>query len=158
MGAAVTITPADLAPFAEIPQAKAEAMIEDAMARAAVVAPCITSDQFEHTAAAKAIIRGAILRWHESGSGALTSKSKTTGPFSDSESIDTRQARRGMFWPSEIDELKSLCSTAGSGGAFSVDTVGFTSAHAPTCSLNFGATYCSCGVDIAGVPIFDPEP
>lgn len=26
--------------------------------------------------------------------------------------------------------------------------------HAPECALRFGATYCSCGVDIAGVPIF----
>lgn len=40
--------------------------------------------------------------------------------------------------------------------AFGVQIAGFGySAHLPWCSLNFGATYCSCGVDIAGVPIFE---
>jgi len=28
------------------------------------------------------------------------------------------------------------------------------SIHAEWCSLNFGATYCSCGADIAGAPIY----
>lgn len=40
-------------------------------------------------------------------------------------------------------------------GAFSVDMVGCGSLHLPWCSLMFGATYCSCGVDIAGTPIFE---
>lgn len=40
--------------------------------------------------------------------------------------------------------------------AFGVQIAGFgCSAHLPWCNLNFGATYCSCGVDIAGVPIFE---
>ncbi|NKY08940.1 Gp19/Gp15/Gp42 family protein [Cellulomonas hominis] len=30
-----------------------------------------------------------------------------------------------------------------------------TAAHAPWCSLAFGATYCSCGADIAGHPIYE---
>lgn len=153
--AAVSITPADLTPFAEISEAKALEMIVDAMARAAVVAPCILSDDFEHEAAAKAIIRGAILRWNEAGSGAL--QQVQTGPFG--ASTDTRTARKGMFWPSEIDELKSLCGVpADTGKAFSVDVVGCTTIHSPTCSLAFGATYCSCGADIAGFPLFDPAP
>lgn len=41
------------------------------------------------------------------------------------------------------------------GGAFSVDMIGFATAHLPWCSFYFGATYCSCGVDIAGYPIFE---
>lgn len=41
-------------------------------------------------------------------------------------------------------------------GAFSIDMVpGVGSAHLAWCSLAFGATYCSCGVDIAGKPIFE---
>lgn len=41
-------------------------------------------------------------------------------------------------------------------GAFSIDMVpALGSAHLPWCSLVFGATYCSCGVDIAGKPIFE---
>lgn len=145
----VTITPADLAPFAEIETTKAEAMIADALARAALIAPCITSDDFEHADAAKAIIRGAILRWDEAGTGAITSESIAKGPFSHSQTTDTRAARRSMFWPSEIDELKGLCSAGGS-GAFSIDTVGCASQHADICALNFGATYCSCGADLTG--------
>jgi len=153
MAGAVTITPNDLAPFAEIEEAKANAMIVDAMARAAVIAPCILSDDFEHTEAAKAIIRGAILRWNEAGTGAITSETVAKGPFTHSQTVDTKTARRSMFWPSEIDELKSLCASSGT-GAFSIDTVGFGSFHADTCSINFGATYCSCGADIAGFPLF----
>lgn len=148
---AVTVTPADLAPFADIDDAKAQAMIDDALALAAVTAPCILSDDFAHEAAAKAIIRGAILRWHDAGSGAFSQI--TTGPFGVTG--DTRTARKGMFLPSELDDLKALCSTGGAGKAFSVDTApGTTSIHAPTCSLAFGALYCSCGADIAGVPLW----
>lgn len=40
--------------------------------------------------------------------------------------------------------------------AFGVQIAGFhCSPHRPWCNLNFGATYCSCGVDIAGVPIYE---
>ena len=39
--------------------------------------------------------------------------------------------------------------------AFGVQVANLSSIiHAPWCNLNFGATYCSCGADIAGVPIF----
>lgn len=41
-------------------------------------------------------------------------------------------------------------------GAFAIDMVpSVGSAHLPWCSLAFGATYCSCGVDIAGKPILE---
>lgn len=40
--------------------------------------------------------------------------------------------------------------------AFGVKIAGFgCSAHLAWCALAFGATYCSCGVDIAGAPIFE---
>lgn len=39
--------------------------------------------------------------------------------------------------------------------AFGVQITGAAaSIHAPWCSLNFGALYCSCGADIAGYPIY----
>ena len=153
---AVIITLEDLAPFAVIDDAKAEAMISDAVAMAALVAPCILTDTFEQHGAARAIIRGAILRWNDAGSGAA--QQVQSGPFG--MTVDTRQNRRGMFWPSEIQELQRLCITDGNtSGAFSVDTAApFSSAHADECSLRFGALYCSCGVDIAGVPLFGPTP
>lgn len=116
---AVTLVPADLAPFATIETAKAQAMIDDAMALAARVAPCIILSTFEHDAAAKAVLRGAVLRWNDSGSGAF--QHKQVGPFG--ESYDTRQQRRGMFWPSEIKQLQELCLDGDpSSQAFGVDT------------------------------------
>lgn len=117
--AAVTLIPADLAPFATIEPAKAQAMIDDALALAARVAPCITEATFEHDAAARAILRGAVLRWNDTGTGALTQQG--AGPFQ--MSVDTRQTRRGMFWPSEIRQLQELCRDGNpQGQAFSIDT------------------------------------
>lgn len=40
-------------------------------------------------------------------------------------------------------------------GAFSVTPYGVSSIHAPWCALVFGASYCSCGADIAGFPIYE---
>lgn len=101
--------------------------------------------------ALKAILRGAILRWNDAGSGAKSSQS--AGPFS--ETIDTTVSRRGMFWPSEITNLQSICSDGLSGKAFSIDTVSFSGVHATICSINFGAASCSCGADIAGYPLWE---
>ena len=55
-----------------------------------------------------------------------------------------------------LDEWWALLGlTPPTGGAFSVSMVGSASGHLPWCSLYFGGTYCSCGVDIAGYPIFE---
>ena len=156
--AAVTLAPADLAPFATIEEAKAQAMIDDALALAARVAPCILEDTFEHAAAAKAILRGAVLRWHEAGSGAL--QARTVGAVS--EQVDTRQQRRGMFWPSEISDLQRLCAEAQAVGAFSIRPTGpgTLAGHTPYCDLMFGGTTCSCGYTLSGgvAPIYEPWP
>ena len=151
--AAVVLTPDDLAPFATIPEEKADAMIDDALALAARVAPCILTDDFQYAAAAKAILRGAILRWNDAGTGAAVQQS--AGPFG--VSFDNRQVRRGMFWPSEIEELQKLCQGSESSGAFSVDTAPcLGGGHMPWCSLLFGANYCSCGADLSGgVPLYE---
>ena len=113
------ITLDDLTPFADIDATKAQAMIADALAMAARVAPCINNTDFAYPDAAKAILRAAILRWHEAGTGAL--QSQTAGPFG--MQVDTRQQRRGMFWPSEIQQLQELCRDGEvTGRAFSIDT------------------------------------
>lgn len=142
------ITPADLAAFADIAAAKAEAMIEDAEAMAVLAAPCLTTPEFQadpaKMAAVKAILRGAILRWSDAGSGAVTQQG--AGPFQ--QTIDTRTDRKGMFWPSEIGQLRDLCaSSGGSGHAFTVDTAPKSrrDGHADICDLNLGWPYCSCG-------------
>jgi hypothetical protein len=113
------LTPDDLSPFADIELMKATAMIDDALALAARVAPCITEETFEHADAAKAILRGAILRWNESGTGALTQQG--AGPFQ--VTYDNRTPRRALFQPSEISQLQELCRDGDPlGQAFTVDT------------------------------------
>lgn len=116
------LTPADLQVFnPKLDGAKAAAMIEDATAMAAGVAPCIaTSTDAGVRAQVKAILRAAILRWDDAGSGALVTKQRTSGPFTNQETYDNRAHRSGMFWPDEITQLQGLCKGAAR-RAFSVD-------------------------------------
>lgn len=157
---AVAISHADLTVFAaDLEAAKAEAMIVDAMAMAKLVAPCIGDTDLDEgkAAAAKAIIRGAILRWHEAGQGGRSQHVQTIGPFSESQTFDTRQRRRSMFWPSEIEQLQDICKKPEDegGGAWGYDTLGAAAVvHADDCSLMFGAQFCSCGAAIAGHPLY----
>lgn len=119
------LTPADLAPFAKIDAVKAAAMIEDAIATAELHAPCLADPQLDagKARAAKAILRGAILRWHEAGAGAAVTKQ--AGIYG--QTVDTRQPRKGMFYPSEIDQLKQLCRPADDDrGAFSFSLLPIT--------------------------------
>lgn len=145
----------DLESFVDIDEDKADQMIADASSLAVLAAPCLAEEDDlteVQLGAIKAILRGAILRWIDSGSGAFTQQ--TTGPFS--VSIDTRQRRTGMFWPSEIVQLQAICKGE-TGGAFSVDTAGpDLTSHAEVCALRFGALYCSCGADITlGLPLYE---
>lgn len=115
---AVTLELNDLTPFVpDLSPNKAEAMIDDALALAARVAPCITEDDFQFEAAAKAIIRGAILRWVEASTSGPT---MTAGPYQlrpndgtgELVKLAQMRARRSLFWPSEINELQDLCRIA----------------------------------------------
>lgn len=122
---AVELEVEDLQVFApSIDEAKAEAMIEDALALAEQVAPCILETDFAYPGAAKAILRGAILRWNDSGSGALSAHSLTAGPYGQTQSFDTRSPRRSLFFPSEITELQKLCSTSGGKRAYTITLSG----------------------------------
>lgn len=120
----VFLESSDLTPFAEIDPVKADAMIEDAEARALLAAPCLGSD-FDpeltdvQVAAVRSILRGAILRWNEAGTGAVASQ--TAGPFG--QTLDTRQVRKSMFWPSEINELQDIC-TGGMGSVYTLSLAG----------------------------------
>lgn len=147
------LSPSDLEPFATIDEAKAIAMIEDAEATAGAVAPCITESAFleddTRVAYVRAVIRGAVLRWNESGTGAY--QAQTAGPFG--VTMDTRQQRRGMFWPSEIEQLQDACKRfrgMGEAKAYSVDMLGpgRVGAHSDVCDLVFGGLRCSCGSNI----------
>jgi hypothetical protein len=118
----VLIAASDLAPFATIDSTKAAAMISDAIGMAVINAPCLaTPDNLtaNQLAAAKAVLRTAILRWNDAGSGAV----ETQSMLGMSVTLDTKQHRRSMFWPSEIEDLQRICK-AGTidGGAFSINT------------------------------------
>lgn len=153
----VIIAPEDLAPFAEIEPVKAAAMIEDAVAMAQLVAPCLResldpADQ----AAVKAILRGAIIRWHDAGSGAFTNQQASLGSASLADSYDNRQTRKAMFWPTEISQLQDLCRNRANTAAYEINTIAAaTTPHLPWCNLHFGGSVCSCGAIIAGQPIYE---
>lgn len=149
------LTEDDLTSFAVIDSDKAEQMIADATALAMLAAPCLATEPTTLTAnqqaGVKAVLRAAILRWNDAGNGALTNE--TVGGISTS--YDNRQPRKGMFWPSEIQQLQSICADTSAGGAFNIDTVSATTVHSDICALNFGALYCSCAADIAGFPLYE---
>ena len=72
----------------------------------------------------------------------------------DATSSRTYQSGKGRV--TILDEWWSLLGLVEQSGAFAIDLVPLAgSAHLPWCSLNAGALYCSCGVDIAGVPIYE---
>lgn len=128
-------------------------MVDGANAKATRVAPCLDHAPTDgQLAEARLVLVGAIKRWTEAGSGAVSQQ--TAGPFG--MTVDTRQRGGWNLWPSEIDQLEQLCAESGGGDAFSVDTApdGGT-CHRPWCAVFFNASYCSCGVDIAGEPIFE---
>lgn len=111
----------DLTPFADIDSDKADAMIEDAVAQAALHAPCLAAEEELTTlqlSQVKSVLRSVVLRWNEAGSGALAAE--TIGPFGIQ--LDTRQARRALLSPSEIIDLQKICQGISTRGrAFSVD-------------------------------------
>lgn len=135
-----------------------ETMVAGANAKASRVAPCLASTDpapaADRLAEAKLVLLGAVKRWAEAGSGAL--QTQTAGPYG--MTIDTRQRTGYNLWPSEITDLQAICSGGSAGReVFSIDTAPAyaNAAHLPWCSLMMGATYCSCGIDIAGEPIFE---
>lgn len=133
-----------------------DAMVAGANAKAARVAPCLSSEDpapaDDQVAEAKLILIGAVKRWVEAGSGAL--QSQTAGPFG--VTVDTRQRGGFNLWPSEIEQLQAICKDINAGKAYAIDTApSLGGAHLPWCALNFGATYCSCGADVADEPIYE---
>lgn len=93
-------------------------MVDDAFAAATAAAPCLNPLNLSEgqRAAARGIMRRALMRWKDAGSGARTTVSDSRGPLSHSETIDTRPqfSSGGIFWRSEKAELRSICQASGS--------------------------------------------
>lgn len=141
------LLPEDLEPFATIPLGKASAMIAGATALAIQAAPCLAEELDEvQRQAAMSVLIAAILRWDEAGSGAKATTQESAGPFSQTHTMDTTGLRRGVFWPSEIRALQSICKQ---GAPYMVDMgAAGASPHRPWCARLFGASYCDCGAEL----------
>ncbi len=71
------------------------------------------------------------------------------------DGMTSKSYRSGKGRVAILDEWWLLLGLTETDGAFSIDMVpGVGSIHDVACSLRFGATYCSCGADIAGKPIY----
>lgn len=71
------------------------------------------------------------------------------------DASSSRTYRSGKGRVAILDEWWTLLGLTEPDGAFSIDRVGFGSPHPPWCSVYFGGP-CSCGVNIAGGPIYEP--
>lgn len=67
----------------------------------------------------------------------------------------SKSYRSGKGRVTILDEWWTFLGLTNPSGAFAIDMIGQGNMHLPWCSLMFGAVYCSCGVDIAGTPIFE---
>jgi hypothetical protein len=116
-GGPVVITVENLRARApNIDEETAADLIKDAMGLAAFHAPCILDENFEHTDAAAALIKAAILRWYDQGSGGLSSLQADVF----TASYDNRVPRyAGGFMRSEIEKLRQMCGRGG--GAYTID-------------------------------------
>lgn len=68
----------------------------------------------------------------------------------------SRSYKSGKGRVTILDEWWALLGLVETSGAFAVDMIGGPPGpHLPWCTLMMGGNYCSCGVDIAGRPIFE---
>lgn len=106
----------------KITDAKIAIMIDDITARAVGLVPELDTDMtHSQEALARAVLRKAVVRWIESGSGGVSTKSQSAGPYSVQETYEAR-GDRPLFYDSEIAELKGIFPHVyGRRKAFSVD-------------------------------------
>lgn len=67
----------------------------------------------------------------------------------------SKSYRSGKGRVTILDEWWLLLGLTDPDGAFSIDMAPGGSTHLAWCSIMLGAAFCSCGVDIAGVPIYE---
>lgn len=67
----------------------------------------------------------------------------------------SKSYRSGKGRVTIIDEWWVMLGLTDPEGAFSIDMAPATSTHLLWCAVSMGASYCSCGVAIAGFPIYE---
>lgn len=96
-----------------ITEERGQILLEDVMARAVGLVPELADSLSDpQLAVARAVIRKAVARWADSGSGGVTTKTRTTGPLQSSETYEAR-GDRPLFYDSEIAELKGIFTPDG---------------------------------------------
>lgn len=144
MAEPINITPEDLQEFSPgISTVKAERLIKSAIALAKYYAPCLDDPDLkqETSDAIEAVIFGALQRWADSGSGALSAKQQQAGPFGQTLSYDTRSPQRSGFYSHEIEQLQRICKSVSSGKRPKQQGMMFlTAPERKTCPVS-GCTY-----------------
>lgn len=84
----------------------------------------------------------------------VSAQQQSAGPFSQSNTFANPMG--DLYLTSR--ERKMLTSSGQVAFTVSMSSEPLIAAHALSCSLRFGATYCSCGVSIAGFPIYGVDP
>ena len=143
---------------ADMPEDAADAMIATVWSKARKLAPCLKDDgrvwDDDDVETVKGLLRSVVLRWYDTGSGAVSQRS--AGDYAESYAA----GGGGLWRPEEIRDLQRLCSTnSGSQRAFTVDLgVGseVTVHHALWCTMTFGGTLCDCGAELSrdGYPLW----
>ena len=91
--AQVTLTPSDFGPWGVEDDPKLAELIEDVLAQAATLAPCIVDPAFPYDKAARATLREAVLRRLDAGTGGVVTKTQGTGPLTRA-AIRTAEGKR----------------------------------------------------------------
>lgn len=152
------LQPEDVSPFTDVDADRLVILIEDAEVFATMAAPPLADPEPLTTtqrAQVKTILRRAVIREADAGSGAKTQE--TAGPYS--YTVDTRKADNVSFLTDEEeDALRGVVGIVKSTQAFSADltTTSGYSDHLPWCDLMFGGLSCSCGVSLTGYfPLYE---
>lgn len=167
------VTPQQIMVFDdEMEEGAAQEMIITVWARVLKVAPCLRVSQDEpsplddpvNLQIVKDVVRGAVLRWADRGSGAL--KFQSSGDFSQ-----TLADVGALLRPNEIRELEEMCgefTRQQRAATISTATYNNEIVHAPWCSVNFAAgalnpqpgapVFCNCGsiLNNGAGPIWGP--
>lgn len=151
----------------ELAEDMADAMITSVWARCTKVAPCLkemewseteSDEEYENTQLVKTIVRAAVLRWSDSGSGIVTQR--IAGDYQETLS---GVSGGGLLRPDEIRDLQQLCATSSTQAAVTVPTWPdgpYVTQHAAWCDVSFGGLTCDCGADLSatGLPLWTREP
>ncbi|QCW22014.1 head-to-tail adaptor [Gordonia phage Yakult] len=165
------LTPAQVKRLVKVPEVlddeTAQDMIDTAMARARLLAPCLADDYdgdpltADELVVVRDVLRDAVVRWADGGRGIVAAQAK--GEYSETlRNTNTL----GLFRPNDIRELQNVCKDARKRGKASTTVVGFPYAygsepqHVEWCSWNFHPdrlhNICDCGAILTadGSPLY----